>query len=542
MKQAFLLIVFILSVSAVHSQKGTELNRPKLFVGIVIDQMRWDYLYRYYNRFEDGGFKRMMNEGFNCQNTMINYLPTFTAPGHACAYTGSVPSIHGIASNDWIDKATGESVYCTEDKKMSAVGGASKAGKMSPENLWVTTVTDELRLATNMRAKVYGISIKDRGSILPAGYLANGAYWFDDSTGGFMSSTYYGNELPAWLTAFNSQHYADSLINKDWELLYPANTYKQSLADANAYEGKFKGEDAPVFPHSVKGIKGKGYNGLRYLPGGNTIVLKAARACIKGAELGQGSATDFLCVSLSTPDYAGHMFTSNSMEAEDMYLRLDKELASFLRYLDNHIGKGNYTVFLTADHGAAHNTQYLKDLKIPAGNKSESKTINELNVYLETKTSTKDVVKQLGDYQVYLDESKIKNEADRNIIKQLVVDWLNKQEGIAYAIDMDRMNNANIPEPIKTMIVNGYNRERSGSIQIILKPGWYGDSHTTGTTHGTWNPYDTHIPLLWYGWGIKNGETHRTVNMTDIAPTISALLHIQMPNGCVGNVITELVD
>lgn len=541
MKQACLAIVFLLFVSTVFAQNIHKAERPKLVVGIVIDQMRWDYLYRYYNRLGEGGFRRMMNEGFNCQNTMINYLPTFTAPGHACAYTGSVPSIHGIASNDWIDKATGEAVYCTEDKKVTAVGGASKAGQMSPENLWTTTVTDELKLATNMRSKVYGISIKDRGSILPAGHLANGAYWFDDSTGGFMSSTYYGNELPGWLTAFNNKHYADSLINKDWELLYPSKTYKQSLADDNAYEGKFKGEDAPVFPHSVKGMKGKGYNGLRYLPGGNTIVLKAARACIKGEELGQGKSTDFLCVSLSTPDYAGHMFTPNSVEVEDMYLRLDKELASFLRYLDNHVGEGQYTVFLTADHGGAHNAEYMKDLKIPAGNKSESQAYKELNAYLKTKWVADSVVKQLGDYQVYLDEKRIRNETERMAAMAFIVDWLNKQEGVAYVVDMEQMNNAAVPEPIKTMIVNGYNRERSGCIQIILKPGWYSMSIPTGTTHGTWNPYDTHIPLLWYGWGIKKGETNRTVNMTDIAPTISALLHIQMPNGCVGNVITEVM-
>lgn len=539
MKRLLSIACFLSFVWPANGQTGNTIARPKLVVGIVIDQMRWDYLYRYFDMYGDGGFKRLMKDGFNCQNTMINYLPSFTAPGHTCVYTGSVPAIHGIVSNDWIEN--GQEVYCTQDNAAVAVAGSSKAGKMSPKNLLTTTVTDELRLATNMRSKVYGISIKDRGSIIPAGHLANGAYWFDDSTGNFMSSDYYGKQLPAWLTAFNNKRWADTLISRDWELLYDADEYTQSMPDNSKYEGVLKGEKAPVFPHRVSNKKN--YYGLRYLPGGNTIVLKGARAIIKGAALGQGDQTDFLCVSLSTPDYVGHLFTPNAMETEDMYLRLDRDLASFLRYLDNHIGEGGYTVFLTADHGAAHNAQHMQDLKIPAGNETEDATLKKLNAYLKDMTNKDSVVEAITNYQVYLNKDKYPDGNHSNrYIKSLITDWLGRQDGVAYVIDLEHVNETTVPEPVKTMAANGYYKKRSGCIQVVLEPGWYSGYAPTGTTHGTWNPYDTHIPLLFYGWGVNRGETYKTTYMTDIAATISALLHIQMPNGCVGHVINEVVE
>lgn len=542
MRYIYCIVLSILTFSATKAQQAS-VERPALVVGIVVDQMRWDYLYRYYERYGEDGFKRLMNGGFKCEAAYINYTPTFTAPGHACIYTGSVPAIHGIAGNDWIENATGEAKYCTDDRMVQSVGGSLRAGKMSPRNMLTTTITDELRLATNMRSKVFGIALKDRGGILPAGHLANGAYWFDDSTGNFISSTYYGNTLPQWLVAFNNKRYADSLSAIEWNTLYPIATYTQSLADNNPYEGVLKGENEPVFPHKAIDTR-KGYGGLRYIPGGNIITLKAAKACIKGEALGQGSNTDFLCVSLSSTDYAGHLFAPNAIEVEDMYLRLDKELASFFRYLDRHVGKGAYTVFLTADHGGAHNAKYMQDVRIPAGSTPEQAATTGLYDFVKNKFGKDSLIRDLSNYQVYLNEHQIeKAKIDKDALKHAIVEWYKKQDGVAYVIDMEDMDDAVVPEPIKTMVMNGYNRKRSGVIQIILNPAWYsGYGPSTGTTHGSWNPYDAHLPLLWYGWGIPKGKTNRTVHMTDIAATISALLKIQMPNGCVGHVITEITD
>lgn len=538
MKKILFYICVFLHVAVLSAPGQEQISRPKLVVGIVVDQMRWDYLYKYYEKYSENGLKRMMRDGFNCQNTMINYLPSFTGPGHATIYTGSVPAIHGIAANDWVDNNTGGFIYCAQDKTVQAVGGSRKAGRMSPHNMYTTTITDELKITTQGKAKVFGIGIKDRGSILPAGHSADGAFWFDDSTGNFITSSYYMQQLPAWLIKFNNRRWADTFMNSEWNLLYPAETYTNSTVDNTNWEGKLPGETAPLFPHKTPVYKNKGYYGIRYMPAGNTLTFKAAKACIKGEQMGTDNITDFLCVTFSTPDYAGHNYGPDAMEMEDMYLRWDRELASFLAYLDKNIGKGQYTLFLTADHGAAYNAGYMNSMKIPAGSETQAEATDRLNEYLEEKTGKDSLIKALYNYQVYFN----KDAGEDEDIKAAVTDWLYKQDGVAYVVDMQDMDDAVVPEPIKTMIVNGYNRERSGSIQIIMKPGWYSGHGKTGTTHGSWNPYDTHIPLLWYGAGIKKGQTHRTVHMTDIAPTLAALLRIQMPNGCVGQVITELVD
>jgi predicted AlkP superfamily pyrophosphatase or phosphodiesterase len=537
--------VFLLSLSPlIACGKKEKTGQPKLVIGIVIDQMRWDYLYRFKDRYTDDGFKRIMKDGFNCQNTMINYLPTFTAPGHTCVYTGSVPALHGIVSNDWYDNVERKAVYCTEDADVMPVGSNNeRAGKMSPKNMLATTITDELRLSNNMSSRVYGIAIKDRGSILPAGHLGNGAYWFDDKSGNFISSTYYGKDLPGWMNTFNGQKLSEQYIKTTWETLYPIATYKQSLVDNNSYEGKLKGETAPVFPHTAKSFDGANYNALRYMPLGNTLIFDAAKACIEGEQMGGRGYTDFLCLSFSSTDYAGHLFAPNSIEVEDMYLRLDRDLAAFLEYLDKQVGKGQYTVFITADHGGAHNSKYMEDVKIPAGSANDSVVRSQLNLHLKSIYSKDTLVREMSNYQVYLDEAQIINSAiNRYKLKEDVMQWLRKQKGVAYAVDIENKAPDGVPEPLKTMIVNGYNSKRSGCIQIILEPAWYsGYGANTGTTHGSWNPYDMHIPLLWYGAGIPKGETNRKVHMTDISATLAALLHIQMPNACVGEVITEIV-
>lgn len=524
-----------------------KLPRPKLVVGIVVDQMRWDYLYRFYDRYQSNGFKRLLNEGFSCENTQVDYIPTFTGPGHTCIYTGSVPAIHGIAGNDFIIQATGKSVYCAEDTSVQTVGSTSTAGKMSPKNLLTTTVTDELRLATNFRSKVIGIALKDRGGILPAGHTANAAYWFDDKTGNWITSTYYMKDLPQWVKDFNDQKLAETYLKLDWNTLYPIETYIQSTPDNNKYEGKFKGTDAPTMPVKTSNLY-KGNLGLiRSTPYGNTITLDMAIAAINSEQLGQHDVTDFLAMSLSSPDYIGHQFGINAVEIEDTYLRLDRELANFLNYLDAKVGTGNYTVFLTADHGAAHNTAFLNDHNIPAGVWDDSIVLGDLNKFLADKYKIDGLVIGLNNYQVNFNYKTVNYlHLDEEALKKDCISYLEKQPAIAFVVDMKKAATADIPEALRTRIVNGYNAEHSGAIQIILKPGYFtghgsGDSGPTGTTHGTWNPYDNHIPLVFMGWGIKHGSLTRETHMTDIAATVAALLHIQAPNGSIGHPISEVL-
>jgi len=533
------LFIFITS-TAQSGTPGETLQRPKLVVGITIDQMRWDYLYRYYDRYAtNGGFKRMLNQGFSCENTLIPYAPTVTAPGHTCIFTGSVPAIHGIAGNFWWDNAEQRNVYCTEDKTVQTVGSASNMGLQSPRNLLVTTICDELRLATNFQSKVIGIAIKDRGGILPAGHTANAAYWYDSQVGKWISSTYYMTDLPQWVKDLNAKKLVDKYYEKGWTTLYPINTYLQSTADQKPYENKGVGTG---FPYELKKYIGKNYGVISSTPYGNSFTIEMAKAAIEEEKLGADAITDMLTVSFSSTDYIGHGYGPNSIEQEDDFYRLDKDLGDFLNYLDSKIGQGQYTVFLSADHGVAHVPAFMKENKMPSGNFNEGAVLEQLNQQLKDKFGEGKLALDFSNYQLVLNnilisEKKLKREE----IVDAIIDFLSKQPTVARVFDLHRLEETALPAKIKEMIVNGYYPSRAGDIQIILKPNYIEAFLTTGTTHGMWYPYDAHIPLLWYGWGIKAGKTNRETYMTDIAPTLAALLHIQMPGGTIGKVISEVM-
>lgn len=521
--------------------RAQTLNRPKLVVGIVVDQMRPDYLFRFYDRYGAGGFKRLLTEGFNCENTFIPYTPTYTAAGHACVYTGSVPAFNGIVGNNWYDKEKRRNVYCCDDDSVVAVGSGSLAGKMSPRNLWASTVADELRLATNFRRKTIGISLKDRGAILPAGHTASAAYWFDNAVGGWITSTYYGHSLPAWLVALNNKRLPDVYLAKNWTPLYPLTTYKQSTADDRPYEGKLPGEDN-AFPHQTDSVKKDRYETFRYTPYGNTHTIEAARAAIEGEALGQRGVTDFLALSFSSTDYIGHSFGPNSVEIEDTYLRLDKDLASFLTYLDATIGRGQYLLFLTADHAVAHVPAFARENKLPGGTSNTSALQRALKEALQKEFGNGDYLLSVINYQVHLNNELLAaNKVDRNAVKQTLIKTLMQQPGVMRAVDLENLPVANLPLKVEAMLRNGYNQKLSGEVQFIYKPGWF-EGGATGTTHGSPHPYDAHIPLLWFGWQVPKGRSTREVYMNDVAPTVAAMLRIQMPNASTGQVIGEVAE
>lgn len=533
----FLSFLLLLSSIQVAAQ---SLSRPKLVVGIVVDQMRWDYLYRYYDRYAPDGFRRMLNEGFSCENTFIPYTPTYTAAGHTSVYTGSVPAIDGIIGNNWYNRQLKRSWYCAEDSSVTTIGSNSSAGKMSPRNMWTNTITDELRLATNFQSKTIGIAIKDRGAILPAGHAANAAYWFDNAIGGWITSSYYKmNELPDWVKKFNERKLPDQYLQQDWNTLYPIGSYKQSTTDDKPYESNLSGEDNS-FPHKTSGITANKYESFKQTPYGNTYTMEMAKATIDAEKMGQRGITDFLTVSFSSPDYVGHAFGPNSIEAEDTYLRLDKDLATFFKYLDTKLGKGQYLVFLTADHGAAHIPSFVKEHGMPGGALDDITLKKSLNENAEKKFGVKNAIEEVMNYQLYINHVNLGaaniNESE---FKKWAIDELKSQPAIMSAFDLHELPGTPIPDKIKNMVVNGYNQKLSGDIQFLFMPQWF-DGWDKGTTHGTWNPYDAHIPLLWFGWKIKAGKTNRETYMTDIAATLAALLRIQMPNGCVGHVIEEI--
>jgi predicted AlkP superfamily pyrophosphatase or phosphodiesterase len=523
------------------AQPGETLQRPKLIVGITVDQMRWDFLYRYYDRYAaNGGFKRMLNHGFSCENTMIPYAPTVTAPGHTSIYTGTVPAIHGIAGNLWWDRAQQRDVYCTEDKTVKTVGAANETGLQSPKNLLVTTICDELRLATNFQSKVIGIAIKDRGGILPAGHSANAAYWYDSRTGNWITSTYYMNEMPQWMNDFNEKKLVDKYYEQGWNLLYPASTYTQSTTDDKPYENKGIGKG---FPYDLKKFAGQNFSVISATPHGNSFTIDVSKAAIEGEKLGADAITDFLAVSFSSPDYIGHSYGPNSIEQEDDFLRLDKDLGDFLNYLDSKVGAGQYTVFLSADHGVAHVPGFMKENKLPYGNFNEAAIIEQLNNVLREKYNQSGLAQNISNYQLVLNNSLINAEKKlkREEIVATCIEFLSKQPDILRVFDLNAMDAAPLPAKLKEMFASGFYPPRGGDLQIILKSNVIENFTNAGTTHGSWNPYDSHIPLLWYGWGIKSGKTNRETYMTDIAPTLAALLRIQMPSSSIGKVIPEIL-
>lgn len=499
--------MMIVVVAAFAAQTTAQIEfgeRPKLVVGIVVDQMRWDYLSRYYDKFTKDGFRRLIDEGFSCDNCQINYVPTVTAIGHTSVYTGTTPAFHGICGNNfYID---GRKTYCTTDTTVDVVGTDNKAkGQMSPRNMLATTIGDQLRLHTDFRSKVIGVSYKDRAAILPAGHSANGAYWLDKKNLQFITSTYYRTELPEWARAYNKQMVA----NKDVQTIKKA------------------GDDI----------------GLHPLCG--TVTTDMAIAALKGEHLGKGDATDMLCVSYSQTDVIGHKWSTRGERTDAAYLQLDKDLGRLLTALDKQVGRGNYLVFLTADHGASHNFQFLLDHKLPGGKWLDPDMRNVVEAAIAKKLgNAKPVIADELDYRFFLDRRAIAEQGlDYEQVKAVAIDCLRQLPYVCFVVDYEKTATTSVPPIIRDRALLGYHPRRSGDILIVLEPGHYSYgswSSPVGTTHGEWNPYDAHIPLLFMGWKVSHGATSREVHITDIAATVCQMLHIQQPSACIGEPILEV--
>lgn len=514
---------------------------PKLVVGVVVDQMRYDFIYRYWNKYGDGGFKKLLGEGFFCRNTNYNYMPTFTGPGHASIYTGTTPSVHGIIANNWYSRENKGMVYCSGDKKVQPVGTGSPAGQMSPRNMLTTTICDELRLSNNMRSKVIGIAMKDRGAILPAGHSANAAYWYDKATGNWITSTHYMKNLPDWVIGFNKKELAKSYLSKPWTTLLPIEQYTESTADDNKYEEKFSGETAPVFPHNLPELA-KYNDGPALLfstPFGNSFTKDFAIETIKAENMGKGEFTDFLALSFSSTDIVGHQFGVNAIETEDTYLRLDKDIAELLKFLDDHLGRHNYLLFLTADHGAVENPQYLNDMKLPGGFVSMKAPLDSLKRAL-FKLYGDSLLLNYSNQQIYLKQN-VLDQRKMNVlgIERAVADYMLRFNGVAGTMTATALSNNDFTTGHNRLLQNGFHPKRSGDVLLNFYPG-YIEHAKTGTTHGAPYSYDTHVPLIWFGATVKNGSSDAPVDITDIAPTVAMFLNIQFPSGCTGKPIQGL--
>ncbi|MGM0547391.1 MAG: alkaline phosphatase PafA [Bacteroidota bacterium] len=534
----FLLLLMVVQTGWTQQKDGqSAADNPKLVVGIVVDQIRYDYIPRYWNKFEDDGFKRLVNQGYSFENNHFNYFPTFTGPGHASVYTGTTPATHGIVGNAWYDRNIDESMYVVSDSTVNPVGIEGDAGKMSPKNLLSTTMTDELKSASS-ESKVVGVSSKDRGAVLAAGHTGDAAYWYDGESGKFVSSSWYVDELPQWIQNFNDEGLAKEFSNSTWETLLSIDEYTESNEDDTPYEGTFENEDAPVFPHDLGANRGDGYGIINNTPFGNTLVAELAKAAIDGEDMGSDGATDFLGVSFSSTDYVGHMYGPNSIELQDTYLRLDRDIADMLDYLDEKVGEGNYLVFLTSDHGVVDVPQELIDKNLPGGYFDSDTAVDELSEFLVTEFGDEDWIEDYTNQQIYLDRDLVEEKGlSLKVVQDKAAEFLLQFEGVKSTNTAHNFQYQNFATGQQAMYQRGFLYDRSGDVFIQLKSGWLDSDYATGTSHGSPYNYDTHVPLIFYGWGVEQGSTTRKTAIPQIAPTISNMLNIALPSGSDANIL-----
>ncbi|MBP8793277.1 MAG: alkaline phosphatase family protein [Lutibacter sp.] len=518
-------------------------SKSKLIIGVVVDQMRYDYLTKFHTKYGDGGFKKLMSQGYNLENVHYNYIPTYTAVGHTSIYTGTTPTNHGIVSNNWYDKYEKKSIYCVDDDNFKTIGTAT-GGNKSPNRLQTTTVSDQLKLAQNMRGKSIGISIKDRSAILPVGHTADAAYWFEGGNEGkFISSSFYINELPKWVVNFNNTGKANAYLNKDWNTYYPIETYTESIEDNNPFEAPFEGKTTPTFPYNLKELRktNGNFNLLKAIPYGNSIVTDFAEATIKGENLGKGEFIDFLAISYSSTDYVGHQFGVQAIELEDTYIRMDKEIERLISFLDSEVGTNNYTLFLTADHAVVENPAYLNSIKIPGGYFDNSLFKTTLDKIVLENFNTTEIIEDISNHQIFLNKEKLKElKLDTHKVSQIIADEILNIENIYKTVTAYTLQTTSFTSGILQTLQNGYNQKLSGDVFYIPNVSTISGGKT-GTTHGSGYSYDTHVPLLFYGNGIKSGQSDVYYPIVDIAPTLTSFLKISQPNGNSGRPIIEVL-
>jgi predicted AlkP superfamily pyrophosphatase or phosphodiesterase len=521
--QVFFACVFFFPLSAQKSDK------PRLVIGIVVDQMRYDYLNSFQHLFGPDGFNRLLSKGQVFHEVHYDYIPTFTGPGHASVYTGTSPAIHGIAANDWYDRKRGAEVYCTDDDIHMSVGNATPGKSMSPNNLLVPTVTDMFKSQPG-NGKVLALAIKDRGAILPGGKKADAAYWFDGKTGNWISSTYYMQQLPKWVSEFNSQKRWDAYLSNSWTLSLPEVTYR-GVPDKTSFERPLKGMEKAVFPYDLSKIRTAYGPGLiATTPFGNSLTLDFAEEVIRNEQLGTDDISDFLCISFSSPDYIGHQFGPHSLELMDTYARLDRELATFFKEIDQSVGFNNVLVFLTSDHGAADIPGFSK----AGGFYDMAAFTKRMGDSLLLKYGMNFIRYEAND-QLYLDRPAMKEKhVSAQQLHTDILRWANEPWFLGAWLPDDNMA-CDMPAEICERIRLGFARGRSGDLWIIARPNWISNHYEGGgTTHGSPYVYDTHAPFILAGYGLNPASHRERLNITDIAPTVAALLGLPLPSGSIG--------
>lgn len=521
-------------------------DKPRLVIGIIVEQLKYDQLEKYRDRLGENGIKKLINEGTYFKNASFDYMLTQSAPGHATISTGTEPSFHGITSDNWYLPLRNELIYCTRDIDVNPVGGSFESGLNSPVNLQASTFSDELEMATNKHSKVFGIGIKDNSAILSTGHSADGVFWFDNTTGTWMTSTYYSGTLPDWVKDFNAMGYPESYLNGTWNLLKSPQDYSDCLPDSNKFESGFNGIN--YFPYDLKKLRSKvtfssknDYTLLRETPFANTYTTGLAIKLIEKEKLGKDDVTDYLSICYSATDNIGRRFGPSSVEMEDAILRLDDDIKNLLKFVNDSIGKKNVLIFFTSAHGISEIPAVLQSYRIPAGYFRQNQALQLLRTYLNAVYGEGNWVKGYSERQVYLNRTLIEDaRIPLEDVQKKVARFLVQFSGVAAAYPYSAFEANDFGNGNLKRIINNFNSQRSGDVIVTLNPGWVEKDEDYVTNYNSPYEYDSHVPLIWYGWTVNRATVSRKVNMTDIAATLSALCKVPYPNACSGEPLVEL--
>lgn len=536
-QQYLQLLALLFSTSSLLAQET-----PKVVVGIVIEQMRFDYLAKFKRDFGKDGFYRLINEG--TEFSYVNHIsaPTLTGPGHASIYTGTVPFYHGIVGDNWYNARTQEEVYCVYDAKHVTVGSSSANGNCSPNKLRTNTIGDILKLSNNGASRVFSVSLKDASAVIPGGKMADGVYWYDAYLGGFITSNYYRSELPEWVTDFNEKNYVKKLMKDDWELKEKEKKYVVSAPDDGFGEVDVFKEGKTTFPHVFDDLtESEKKEKILYTPAGNTLLSKFVEELIDEEKLGAYGVTDMLTISYSSPEFIGSAYGPNSMEIHDTYIRLDQEIEELLKMLDKNIGKGQYLLFLTSDHGVKTNGVLLKNKKIEAGSLQPAVIMDTLRVFSRVTFGSDWIIDRVANNSIYLNL----NEIERMDLdyEEVVFKFMRKMrvtfEELASIYPRTELDGFSGMRSTENMILNGAHPALTGDILYTLNANYISQDDLVGTVSGSPYSYDTHVPLFIFGTGISKRRINAPKYIVDIVPTICNAIGILSPEACIGIPLIE---
>ncbi|MCR5456237.1 MAG: alkaline phosphatase family protein [Bacteroidales bacterium] len=544
-KKFFAVLALLICATSAYTQP----NVP-VIVGIVVQQMRYDAIARYAYSMGNNGFLRIINQGAYCTNAYYDYMLTEPAPAYATIYTGGNPSNHGIISNNWYDRLSRKTIEAVRDPKYAIVGTENITGAASPLNLLGTTLGDELKLSNFKQSKVVSISWNDYGAVLPAGRLADGAYWFDEKSGNMVSSSYYTGDLPQWVKDFNSRNIASSYMQRNWFTIKSSEEYRASLPDNSIYEHGIEGRS--TFPYNIKDLtkeKGNGFQVLKYTPWADDLICEFATKAIEQENLGGDEFTDLLMINFAAPGYISDVFGIRSMELQDSYIRLDYSIATILATLDAKIGKGNYIVFFTADRGSADSPMFLSDMGMPGRQINVQGTMILLEAYLRALYGDEKWVEKYSNHQVYLNRIAVERyKVPLDQVQNMASEFLVQIDGIDHAMPSHILTSSRPNAGIWRQAANSFCRDRSGDIIINLSPGWQDitpqaqDRGFSCSAQNSAYNHDTHVPLAFFGKGINMRTINRRVSIADITPTLATLIQILSPDYSSGEPIYEAID